>query len=97
MILYKDLDSSISEAQAPIDALEMDYKQTQTGLNVKINEAQRLSQELNMSVDKLGHTNKGVERYNSLLKIAATQNLIFLQQVCKRQTGSGTRRLCKQY
>lgn len=60
--LDQDLDIKISEAQAPIDALDMDYKQTQAALNLKIGEAQRLSQELNISVDKLAHTNKGVER-----------------------------------
>lgn len=59
----KNLDTRISEAHAPIDALEMDNKQTQAGLNLKITEAQRLSQELNISVDKLAQTNKGVERY----------------------------------
>jgi DNA repair protein RAD50 len=62
LILWKKLDTNILEAQAPIDALENEYKQSQSSLNLRISEAQRLSQELNMSVDKLAHTNKGVER-----------------------------------
>jgi hypothetical protein len=40
----------------------MDNKQTVAGLNLKISEAQRQLQGLNMSVDKLAHTSKGVER-----------------------------------
>jgi DNA repair protein RAD50 len=56
------MDAKISEAQVPIDALEVEHQQMQSELNTKITDAQRLSQELNMSVDKLGHTNKAVER-----------------------------------
>lgn len=52
----------ISEAQAPIDALADEHRQAQSELASKISEAQRLSQDLNMSVDKLAQTNKGVER-----------------------------------
>jgi DNA repair protein RAD50 len=56
------LDAKIIEAQAPIDALEVEHGQTQSELNSKITRAQHASQELNKSVDKLDHNNKAVER-----------------------------------
>jgi DNA repair protein RAD50 len=57
------LDTKIADAQAPIDRLEQEHQQVQTELNNKIAEAQRLSQALNMSVDRLDNLNKTVERY----------------------------------
>lgn len=57
------MDTKISEAQGPIERLEQEYKQIQAEFNTKIAEAQRSSQELNMSVDKLDSNNKAVERY----------------------------------
>ncbi|KAG0697633.1 P-loop containing nucleoside triphosphate hydrolase protein [Suillus ampliporus] len=59
----KELDTKISEAQAPIDALEHDHQQAMVDLDAKIREAQRSVQELNMNVDKLENLNKIVERY----------------------------------
>lgn len=53
----------ISEAQAPIDALDGEHRQMQIESSAKIAQAQSSLQELNMSVDKLNVTNKGVERY----------------------------------
>ncbi|KAF9463040.1 hypothetical protein BDZ94DRAFT_1362864 [Collybia nuda] len=61
--MLKGLDVSISEAQGPIDALDAEHQQIQNTLTSRTTEAQRLSQEMNMSIDKLGHTNRGVERY----------------------------------
>jgi DNA repair protein RAD50 len=58
----QEIDLQIVEAQAPIDLLEREHNQVQNELNAKIAEAQRLSQELNMSVDKLDITNKAIER-----------------------------------
>ena len=60
--MWKDLDATITEAQAPIEALEVEHRQSQTDLNLKIGEAQRLSQDLNISVDKVIQRNKEVER-----------------------------------
>jgi len=59
----QELDNKIAEAQAPIDRLDNEHKQVQVELNGKIAEAQRMSQELNISVDKLNTLNKNVERY----------------------------------
>lgn len=50
------------EAQAPIQRLEQEHQQAQAELNVKVAEAQRSTQEMNMSVDKLDNTNKVVDR-----------------------------------
>lgn len=59
----QELDAKISEAQAPIDALEHEHEQTIVELDSKIREAQRSVQDLNMSIDKLDNLNKVVERY----------------------------------
>ncbi|KAH7924955.1 hypothetical protein BV22DRAFT_469854 [Leucogyrophana mollusca] len=59
----KELDGNILEAQAPIERLEQENELTQRESNAKIAEAQRSSQMLNMSVDKLEAINKVVERY----------------------------------
>ncbi|KAG1844660.1 hypothetical protein DFJ58DRAFT_26251 [Suillus subalutaceus] len=59
----KELDSKISEAQAPIDMLEQEHQQAMVDLDAKIREAQRSVQELNTNVDKLDSLNKVVERY----------------------------------
>lgn len=59
----KELDSKISEAQAPIDMLEQEHQQAIVDLDAKIREAQRSVQELNTNVDKLDNLNKIVERY----------------------------------
>lgn len=59
----KELDSKISEAQAPIDLLEQEHQQAMVDLDARIREAQRSVQELNTSVDKLDNLNKIVERY----------------------------------
>lgn len=59
----QELDTKISEAQAPIDALEHEHEQTMMELDAKIREAQRSLQDLNMNVDKLENLNKVVERY----------------------------------
>ncbi|KAG6878083.1 hypothetical protein C0993_012410 [Termitomyces sp. T159_Od127] len=59
----KEFDSKISEARAPIDALEEERRKSQNDMNVKISQAQNAAQEFNSSVDKLALINKGVERY----------------------------------
>ncbi|KAF5382729.1 hypothetical protein D9615_002851 [Tricholomella constricta] len=58
----KDLDISISEARAPIEALEEEHRKTQNDLNSRITQAQHAAQEFNSSADKLALINKGVER-----------------------------------
>jgi len=42
--------------------LDEEYEQTSAELNRKISEAQRISQELNMSVDRLDSVNKLIDR-----------------------------------
>jgi DNA repair protein RAD50 len=59
----KELDSKISEAQAPIDMLEQEHQQAMVDLDARIRESQRSVQELNTNVDKLDNLNKTVERY----------------------------------
>ncbi|KAG1739598.1 hypothetical protein EDB19DRAFT_1828817 [Suillus lakei] len=59
----KELDTKISEAQAPIDMLEHEHQQAMVDLDARIREAQRTVQELNMNIDKLDNVNKIVERY----------------------------------
>ncbi|KAF8631077.1 hypothetical protein AX15_002678 [Amanita polypyramis BW_CC] len=59
----KNVESKFTEAQAPINALEQEFKVLESELNARTLQAQSLSQELNMVVDKLGQVNKGVERY----------------------------------
>ncbi|KAG6854661.1 hypothetical protein C0991_003309 [Blastosporella zonata] len=59
----KNLDVKISEARAPIDALEEERRKSQNDLNGKISQAQHAAQEFNSCVDKLTLINKGVERY----------------------------------
>lgn len=58
----KELDAKIIEAQAPIDALEEDFRSIQTSLTARIQQAQSSVQELNMSNDKLNQMNKAIER-----------------------------------
>ncbi|KAG5648426.1 hypothetical protein DXG03_005000 [Asterophora parasitica] len=59
----KDLDASISDARAPIDALEEERKRMLDDLNTKITSAQHHAQEFNSSTDQLALINKNVERY----------------------------------
>jgi len=58
----QDIDGKILEAEAPIEALQNEQHEVLADLNSKISHAQRLSQELNISVDKLQSMNKSVER-----------------------------------
>ncbi|KAF8552026.1 hypothetical protein OG21DRAFT_1486552 [Imleria badia] len=59
----KELDGKLAEAQAPIQRLEQEHQRVQAELNVRMAEAQRSTQEMNMSVDKLDNINKVVDRY----------------------------------
>ena len=63
LLSVQELDTKISEAQAPIDALEHDHEQAMVELDAQIREAQRSLQDLNMNIDKLDNLNKIVERY----------------------------------
>ncbi|KAI0702294.1 hypothetical protein BC835DRAFT_1404375 [Cytidiella melzeri] len=58
----KDLGTKIAEADVPIQRLEQEHSQADRELTAKIAKAQRASQELNMSVDKLESLNKTIER-----------------------------------
>jgi DNA repair protein RAD50 len=59
----QELDTKISEAQAPMDALEHEHEQAMVELDAKIREGQRSLQDLNMNIDKLDNLSKVVERY----------------------------------
>ncbi|KAH9891681.1 hypothetical protein C8Q73DRAFT_746760 [Cubamyces lactineus] len=59
----KDLDVKIAEAQAPIERLEREHREQEREMNAKIAQAQKASQDLNMSADKLESMNKVIERY----------------------------------
>lgn len=52
----------VTDAQAPIEQLEQEYHVTQRELNAKISQAQRASQDLNMSADKMDSINRSIER-----------------------------------
>lgn len=52
----------IEAAQVPIKKLDEEYEQAHAELTRKISEAQRMSQELNMSVDRLDGVNKLIDR-----------------------------------
>ncbi|KAI9566180.1 P-loop containing nucleoside triphosphate hydrolase protein [Boletus coccyginus] len=59
----KELDGKLAEAQAPIQRLEQEHQEVQAELNARTAKAQRSTQEMNMSVDKLDNINKIVDRY----------------------------------
>jgi DNA repair protein RAD50 len=59
------LDAKIADSQAPIEKLESEYQQAQREITDKIAEAQRASQDLNITVDKLESINKAIERYDN--------------------------------
>ncbi|KJA21183.1 hypothetical protein HYPSUDRAFT_141004 [Hypholoma sublateritium FD-334 SS-4] len=59
----KEIDSKISEAEAPINALQETYQRQQRDLNTKISDAQRLYEDLSKCSDRLNDMNKNVERY----------------------------------
>ena len=58
----QELEVKISEARAPIEALEEENRKTQNEMNIKISEMQRVTQDLNLNADKLSVINKTVER-----------------------------------
>lgn len=58
----QDLDAKIADAQAPIEKLEREHKELEREMNAKIAQAQKTSQDLNMSADKLESMNKIIER-----------------------------------
>ncbi|CAL1713176.1 unnamed protein product [Somion occarium] len=58
----KDLDVQISSAQEPIQRLQREHQEIEKDWNDKLSRAQRSSQELNISMDKLESMNKQVER-----------------------------------
>ena len=59
----QDLSIKIAEADAPIQRLKQEHAQVDREFTGKIAKAQRASQELNMSVDRLEGLNKTIERY----------------------------------
>ena len=63
LVFIQDVESKFAEAQAPIGALEQEFKVLESELNARITQVQNSSQELNIVVDKLSQVNKGVERY----------------------------------
>lgn len=58
----QDVDAKIEAAHAPIRRLEEEYQRVDAELSGRITEAQRISQELNMSVDRLDGVNKLIDR-----------------------------------
>lgn len=58
----QDIDLKISEARAPIDALEEERRKSQNDMNIEISQTQHSAQEFNSGVDKLALINKDVER-----------------------------------
>jgi len=74
--ILQGIDSKISEAQAPITALKEGHQRVQRDLNLKINEAQRLSEDLNKVSDRLNEMNKNVERYGLFSRHINLDNLL---------------------
>lgn len=58
----QELDAKIAEAQAPIQRVEQEFEQVKKESAEKLAQAQRLSQELNISVDKYENMSKRVDR-----------------------------------
>ncbi|KAH8104626.1 AAA domain-containing protein [Cristinia sonorae] len=58
----KELDTLITDAQAPIKQLELTHQKEEKEWSNRISEAQSASQALNMNVDSLAGMNKRVER-----------------------------------
>ncbi|KAI1789650.1 hypothetical protein LXA43DRAFT_1020614 [Ganoderma leucocontextum] len=65
----KDLDTKIAEAHEPIEMLEREHKELERELGARISQAQKASQDLNMSADKLESQNKWLSK-NGKEKIA---------------------------
>ncbi|PIL22506.1 hypothetical protein GSI_15195 [Ganoderma sinense ZZ0214-1] len=65
----KDLEAKIAEAQEPIEKLEREHKELERELGARISQAQKASQDLNMSTDKLESQNKWLSK-NGKEKIA---------------------------
>lgn len=53
----------MAQADEAIERLEEEHRVVEQELSGRILQAQRASQELNMSVDKLGNYTKQIERY----------------------------------
>ncbi|KIM43207.1 hypothetical protein M413DRAFT_444016 [Hebeloma cylindrosporum] len=81
----KEIDTRISEAQAPLNALKEGHKRVQRDLNLKIAEAQRLSEDLNKAADRLSDTNKNVERYVKEKKARALEDCSMRLEQCDIQ------------
>ncbi|PPQ65393.1 hypothetical protein CVT26_000018 [Gymnopilus dilepis] len=81
----KEIDGKISEAQAPIVALQEQHQRLQRDLNSKLSEAQRLFEELSRSVDKLNDMNKNVERYVKEKKARALEDCSSRLEQCDTQ------------
>ncbi|KDR82825.1 hypothetical protein GALMADRAFT_112894 [Galerina marginata CBS 339.88] len=81
----KDIDTKISEAQAPIVALQESHQRVQRDLNSKISEAQRLFEDLNKSMDRLNDMNKNVERYVKEKKARALEDCSSRLEQCDVQ------------
>ena len=60
--LCQGTDSKIAAAQEPIDRIQRERQEAEREWSSKLSQAQRLSQELNISVDKLENMNKQVEK-----------------------------------
>ena len=57
----------------------------QRDLNLKLNEAQRLSEDLNKASDRLNDMNKNVERYDLVVSIVTTALLKNLPDMSKKR------------
>ncbi|KAH9480437.1 DNA repair protein RAD50 [Psilocybe cubensis] len=79
----KEIDGKISEAQAPILALQEGHQRIQRDLNTKIGEAQRRFEELNRSMDKLVDMNKNAERYVKEKKARALEECSSSLEQCE--------------
>lgn len=58
----QDLETKIAEAQEPIEKLEREHKELERELSARISQAQKASQDLNMSTDKLESQNKWLNK-----------------------------------
>lgn len=75
------LETKISSSEALLQRLELEHKQVDSELELKVVEAQRASQDLNISVDKLDSFNKAIER--SVIAFAITLSELTLpSQLC---------------
>lgn len=94
--MFQAVEARLTASQEPIQKLEFEQQQFRSDLSTKTAQAQRMSQELNISADKLDAINRTVNRYVDMLDAPVPPcptQMHSLLQVHPRQPRSPTRPL----